>query len=199
MNKNPSKKYVLKDGSEITIRAMARNDGSALHEFFKHIPEEDRLFLKHDVVDKKIIEQWAKDLDYNRVLPLLAIDSGDHIIGDATLHTTDYGWSRHLGEIRLVVGRAYRGRGVGFALSKEIFINALERGLLKITAQMAADQKGAIKVFENLGFTREAVLKNQIIDLKGQTHDLIIMTNDVSEAVKAMERYEAENLVKTTE
>ena len=199
MNKNSSKKYTLKDGSETTIRAMTRNDVSALHEFFKHIPEEDRLFLKHDVVDRKVIERWAKDLDYNRVMPLLAFDGEGRIIGDATLHTKDYGWTRHIGEIRLVVGRAYRSKGVGFALSKEIFLNALERNLLKITAEMAADQMGAIKVFEKLGFTKEAELKNQILDLKGQTHNLIIMTNDVKEAVKAMERYETENLVRTTE
>ncbi len=200
MNKNFLKKYTLKDGSIITIRPMAKNDVNALHDFFKHIPEEDRLFLKHDVADKKVIEQWAKNLDSNTVLSLLAFDGSNKIIGDATLHTKDYGWTRHIGEIRIVVARAYRSKGVGFALSKEIFIHAHERKLLKITAEMAADQLGAIKVFEKLGFVQEAELKNQIIDLKGQTHSLIIMTNDAKEALKAMEQYETEHLnVRSTE
>ncbi|MGB9735322.1 MAG: GNAT family N-acetyltransferase [bacterium] len=194
MNKNSVKKYTLKDGSVISIRAMTKNDVNALHEFFTRIPEEDRLFLKHNVADKKVIETWAKELDYNSVLPLLAFDKDNKIIGDATLHMKDYGWSRHIGEIRIVVSRAYRNKGVGLALSREIFLAALERKLSKIVAQMAADQKGAIKVFEKLGFTKEAELKNHIMDLKGQTHNLVIMSNDVKEAVKAMEAYEAEQL-----
>lgn len=194
MNKNSLKKYTLKDGSVITIRAMTKNDVNALHDFFTHIPEEDRLFLKHDVSDKKIIEKWAKEIDYNAVLPLLAFDKDNKIIGDATLHMKDYGWSRHIGEIRIVVSRAYRNKGVGLVLSKEIFLAALEKKLSKIVAQMAADQKGAIKVFEKLGFTKEAELKNHIMDLKGQLHNLVIMSNDVKEALKVMESYETEQL-----
>ncbi len=194
MNKNSVKKYTLKDGSTISIRAMTRHDVDVIYEFFQHIPEEDRLFLKHDVADKKVIAQWAKELDYNIALPLLAFDKYNKIIGDATLHMEDYGWSRHIGEIRIVVARAWRSKGVGLALLKEIFMAAVEKKLSKIVAQMAADQKGAIKVFEKLGFTKEAELKHHIIDLKGQTHSLIIMSNDVKEAVKSMEAYETEQL-----
>lgn len=194
MNKNSLKKYTLKDGSVISIRAMTKNDINALHDFFQHIPEDDRLFLKHDVADKKVIEAWAKSLDYNTVLPLLAFDKDNKIVGDATLHMKDYGWSRHIGEIRIVVARAWRSKGVGLALSKEIFMAALEKKLSKIVAQMAADQRGALKVFEKIGFSKEAELENHIIDLKGQTHNLIIMSNDVKEAVKTMEAYETEQL-----
>ncbi len=194
MNKNSLKKYTLKDGSVISIRAMTKNDISALHDFFQRIPEDDRLFLKHDVADKKVIETWAKSLDYNTVLPLLAFDKDNKIVGDATLHMKDYGWSRHIGEIRIVVARAWRSKGVGLALLKEIFMAALEKKLSKIVAQMAADQKGALKVFEKIGFSKEAELENHIIDLKGQTHNLIIMSNDVKEAVKSMEAYETEQL-----
>lgn len=173
---------------------MTKNDINALHDFFQRIPEDDRLFLKHDVADKKVIETWAKSLDYNTVLPLLAFDKDNKIVGDATLHMKDYGWSRHIGEIRIVVARACRSKGVGLALLKEIFMAALEKKLSKIVAQMAADQKGALKVFEKIGFSKEAELENHIIDLKGQTHNLIIMSNDVKEAVKSMEAYETEQL-----
>ncbi|MCL4467611.1 MAG: hypothetical protein M1591_01585 [Deltaproteobacteria bacterium] len=49
-------------------------------------------------------------------------------------------------------------------------------------------------MFEKIGFSKEAELENHIIDLKGQTHNLIIMSNDVKEAVKSMEAYETEQL-----
>lgn len=194
MNKNSVRKYTLKDGSTVSIRAMTRQDVKAIHDFFMHIPEEDRLFLKHDVADKSVVEQWAKQLDYNTALPLLAFDKNNTVVGDATLHMEQYGWSRHIGEIRIVVDRAWRSKGVGLALSKEIFMAALERKLSKIVAEMAEDQQGAIKVFEKLGFTKEAELKNHILDLKGKSHNLVIMSNDVKEAVKIMEAYETEHL-----
>ncbi len=194
MNKNSSKAYTLKDGSKITIRPMLKSDGNKLYDFFIHIPEEDREFLRHDVSDKKLIDKWCKELDYDKVLPLLALDKDDKIIGDASLHSESYGWTRHVGEIRIVVSRLYRGKGLGFALSREIFLVALEKKLSKLIAEMAAEQKGAINVFEKLGFVKEAQLKNHIINHKGFTHDLVIMTNDVKEAVKLMEQYEVEKL-----
>ena len=45
---------------------------------------------------------------------------------------------------------------------------------------MAADQKGAIQVFEKLGFKMEALLADCVIDRNDMTHDLIIMSFDVT-------------------
>jgi RimJ/RimL family protein N-acetyltransferase len=45
---------------------------------------------------------------------------------------------------------------------------------------MAASQKGAIQVFEKLGFKAEALLADCVIDRNDRTHDLIIMSYDVS-------------------
>ena len=48
-------------------------------------------------------------------------------------------------------------------------------------AQMTTDQEAAIKVFNRMGFQREARLRNQVMDRDGALHDLQIMSLDVDE------------------
>jgi hypothetical protein len=63
--------YLTEDNHQITIRPMVPGDEEALLDFFRTIPEEDRYYLKEDVIDPGVIQRWAKRLDYSRVLPLL--------------------------------------------------------------------------------------------------------------------------------
>ena len=55
----------INNGEEIVLRLMTPADEVALLEFFKTMPENDRLFLKEDVTDPETIHRWAKNLDYN--------------------------------------------------------------------------------------------------------------------------------------
>jgi hypothetical protein len=41
------------------IRAIEAGDGPALVRFFERIPESDRTFLKEDVGDAHVVEQWV--------------------------------------------------------------------------------------------------------------------------------------------
>lgn len=170
----------LKDGTVVQLRLMSADDLPKLLEFFRTLPEEDRLFLKDDVTSQEVIERWIRELDYDRVLPVLA-DAEGKIVGDATLHLQKYGWSRHCGEIRLVVARDFQRKGLGTILAREIFHHAVLRGLQKLQALMIESQIGALKAFRKLGFRKEATLKDHVLDLKGNRHDLVIMTNDVAE------------------
>jgi RimJ/RimL family protein N-acetyltransferase len=172
------KRITLKDGSEITLRLMDKTDRDKLLEFFRGLPEEDRLFLKDDVTKDEVIDRWVSEINYNRVLPVLAAKE-DKIVGDATLHMQSSGWARHIGEIRCVVERTYQRKGLGTILAREIFRLAVLRGLEKLTAMMIEDQVGAQKAFKKLGFKPEAVLRDHVRDLKGKHHNLLIMTNDV--------------------
>ncbi len=170
----------LKDGSKVTLRPMVKSDVPKLLAFFRKLPEEDRLFLKEDVTDEKVIQRWADELDYDRVFPILA-EVGDEIIADATLHPFERGWSRHVGEVRCVVAKEYQRKGLGTILIREMFHRALQRGLHKLQASMPDKQVGAMKAFQAIGFKKEAVLKEHAVDIKGNKHDLVIMTNSVAE------------------
>jgi len=176
----------LKDGTEVILRPMTEKDKDKLHEFFHSLPEDDKLYLRDDVDKKETIEKWVKNLDYDRVLPILA-EIGGKIVGDATLHRPAYGWMSHVGSIRIVVDKRFRKKGLGTLLAREIFYQALKVGLEKLVAEMASKQSSAIKVFDALGFHQEALLQKHIVDSKGRKHDLVIMANDVEDLWKKIQ------------
>ncbi|MGH9764518.1 MAG: GNAT family N-acetyltransferase, partial [Blastocatellia bacterium] len=88
--------------------------------------------------------------------------------------------TRHMGEILLLILPEYRRIGLGQLIANEVFGLAREMGLRKIVARMASEQKAAPPVFERLGFTAEALLPDYVIDRDGRTHDLIVMSYDVT-------------------
>lgn len=180
------KKITLRDSTVVTLRLMVREDKEGLLAFFRRLPPEDRQFLKDDVTRAEIIDAWVRDLNYDRVLPILA-DYEGRIVGDATLHRQAYGWMRHVGEIRVVTDVYFRRRGLASAMAREIFYLALQFGLDKMVAEMVADQIAAIKVFEKLGFQQEARLANQVVDLHGRKHDLVILTTDIPALMQKMQ------------
>ena len=64
---------------------------------------------------------------------------------------------------------------------KELLENAADEGLEKLTADVVADQGTALEVFSRLGFRKEAVLKEYVLDSEGVKHDLVMMIKDVGE------------------
>lgn len=181
-----SKKAKLKDGTTMMMRTLTKQDGPALLDFFSALPKKDRLFLKEDVTNKSVIDRWLEELDYENTLPIIA-EKDSVIHGDATLHFNNYGWQKHLAEIRCVVSREYRKQGLGTALMRELVHFADMRGVSKITAKMMASQKSAQRAFQKLGFKKAAQIKGFVMDIKGKSHNLVIMVNDVGELWRKME------------
>jgi GNAT superfamily N-acetyltransferase len=105
---------------------------------------------------------------------------GGEIVGYGSLNRKELEWSRHMGEIRIIVNQTYRRTGVGSKLAEEVYTIAHDLGLIKIVAQMPVDQPGGRRMFEGLGFKPEALLTDWVIDAAGQTHDLVVMSYDVS-------------------
>jgi RimJ/RimL family protein N-acetyltransferase len=158
---------------------MVAKDEAGLLAFFQGLSEAERMYLRDDVSDPAVIKGWAESVDYNRVLPILALD-GDRVVGDATLHRNPHSWMRHVGEIRIVVSQDFREKGLARLLAAEVFQNAVTSGLEKLVAEMLTSQHGARRVFARMGFREEAILKDHVLDVDGNRHDLLIMSNDVT-------------------
>ena len=166
-------------GRRVTLRLMGRGDLDKAIQFARNLPEEDLMFLTIDITDTEVMEQWMRGVEAGRADTVLAECDG-RFIGYGSLTYNQLHWTRHLGEIRLLVGRDWRGKGLGKLLVNEVFALAQEKGVQKIVARMAAEQRGALQVFERLGFKAEALLADFVIDRNDRTHDLIVMTYDVT-------------------
>src|ERR1035437_8671982 len=113
------KEIKLKDGSKCKLRPLRKDDEKHFHAFFVGVPEPERMFIKHRVIDPEVIRDWCQNIDLGRNLPLLAFMDGK-IVGDATLHQQLGGWKRHIGRVSVLVHPKYRGRGLARALVSEI-------------------------------------------------------------------------------
>lgn len=176
----------LRDSTPVTIRPMELKDGPAVLEFFRKLPAGDRLFLRDDVTTPEWLDRFCRQIDYITLFPLVAEREG-RIIGNATLSRTLYGWSTHVGELRIAVARPYQRKGLGTALARELVKLAQDFGLEKMVAALMDNQVGAKRAFAKLGFRVEAVLKGHVKDIHRRKHNLVIMTNDVSHIWEAME------------
>jgi GNAT superfamily N-acetyltransferase len=178
MQKDYQKQCKLKDGSVVLLRPLVEEDRQRLIEFFQSLPEDLRLYLRHDVSDEKIIESWTKDIDYSRVFPVIAL-VGDRIVGDVSVHRIPHGWKRHIGTVRVVVASDYHDKGLGSLLINEIVELAAEFGLEKLLAELPLSVPAAIAVFRKAGFSSKAVIEGLVKDLRGRNTDVVIMVCDV--------------------
>lgn len=176
----------LRDGETVAFQPLKPGDMDALRSFYGGLPEEDRLVLKDDVTTLDWSRRFRQRLESGEVISLVA-RKGASIVGEGTLYRTFHGWTRHVGEIRIACGAKYRRKGMGTALVSTLVKLATDLGIEKIIVQVVADQVGARRTFEKLGFHKDAVLPHHVMDLNGAKHDLILMANDIPLIWAAME------------
>jgi len=166
-------------GVEMTLRLMEPSDRDAILSFARALPDHDLLFLRTDVTDPKVVDEWIENLKKGRTITVMA-ESGGELLGYASLHHNEVLWTRHVGEIRVLLKPELRGFGLGKALANEVFAIAKDLGLQKVMVQMTTDQRGARGMVESLGFRPEALLADFVMGRDGRTYDLLIMSYDVT-------------------
>jgi len=173
------KTWHLEGGTKVTVRPMGREDRAKVAAFFQSLPEGDLRALKDNVRDPWIIDQWVQQLNYDRVLPLLAEVDG-RVIADASLHRRREGWRRHLGGVRVAVDPAYRQKGLASLLIDELIDIATREGLERLYAEIPGENAAAIETFRKRGFEEVARFERNLIDLAGTYHDLVVLHLDLA-------------------
>lgn len=172
------KESKLKDGTRVLLRPLVAEDQQRLISFFQTLPEEQRMYLRHDVTDPEVVKSWTENINYEKVFPLVAL-VGDRIVGDVTLHRIPHGWKSHIGHIRVVVDHEFHNKGLGTLLVNEMVELAGEFGLEKLWAELPLNSPGAIAVFRKAGFSSKAVIDGLVKDLRGRDTEVVIMICDI--------------------
>jgi len=178
VNRNYPRTLMYADG-DIVLRLMTPDDGEAVLAFAQKLAPHDLLFLRRDIGQPKVVAAWMEATRAGGIVTLLAL-RGATVVGCATIVRDALSWSSHVGELRVIVAASQRGKGLGQTLTQECFAIAVGLGVDKLMAQMTVDQRGAIDVFEGLGFRAEALLKEHVRDREGAKHDIVILSQDVA-------------------
>lgn len=166
----------------VDLRPLTPDDVDRLHEFFATVPSEEWTFFKEDVTDPEVAQRWVHD---DRSVRRLAVGPGGEIVAFAALHP-GVGGSSHVASVTLVVAGAARRQGLGRALARQMLTEALEHGFKKVTVETAANNAAAVRMFRDIGFEPEALLRDQFYGRDGELHDIVILAHAVDETWSTM-------------
>lgn len=168
------REITLRNGVTLVFRPMDRDDVDRLWIFFQRVPPEDKMYFRQDVSRREVVQHWADTLDYNLVLPILALE-GDRVVGDATLHRQRAGWKQRVGVVRVQIAPDYRHLGLGTAMVRELRHLGEKSALHYLMAEVIEEQAAAVRAFEKMGFVRAATFQDFANDQKGGLHNLLVL------------------------
>jgi GNAT superfamily N-acetyltransferase len=165
---------LLRDGRRVLLRLFTENDTGPLYDFFQRLPGEIRRFAWDRIDNRALVESWGRELDYAKVLPILAVD-GNKIVADATLHRREGSPLRLVGRIKWLLDPAWRGVGLGNVLINKFIDIARSNGLRHLTCMLISDlEADAVKTLSELGF-QGYTIPGYGTDPDGNQHDMIKM------------------------
>lgn len=152
--------------------------------FFAALPVEDLTFVKEEVTDEATLRSWTVAVAGEQ--RWVALGPAGDIAGFVAVLALPR-WSDHVGELRLVVDPGHRRQGWGRRLARHALTAAVGAGLSKVQVEVVADSRDLLTMFEGLGFTAEALLRDQIRDRSGALRDLVLLAHDVTGTWQSME------------
>ena len=167
----------LKDGANVLLRPMVQEDRPYLDQLYLSANDDDVCYLRDNVKDETILQSWCDNLNYNIVLPMLAVVK-DHAVGSGTLHFNK-GPKRHIGEVRLFLAKDFRKRGLGTKMLRVLVDFARRQGLSLLAAEVTSDQPKVVHAFEQIGFTARCTLEDYFMFPDGDCTDVVLMTMEL--------------------
>lgn len=176
----------LKNGTRFVIRDLTIDDLDKLVTFYRTLPASERNYLRVDVTKEEVVERRLKTAEERMVSWITALN-GEHMIAEGRLERFGDDWRKDHGEVRLIVARDFRHKGVGLRMLRKLHHIAVEQKVKKVIAKILRPQEGARKILKKLGFREEIVLPHYVTDQKHKIQDLLIMTCNMDNFWKELE------------
>jgi len=175
------REIVAKDGTPILLRPLVQEDEQRLNEFFASMEDEEIWFLRADVDDPTVLRKWMKELDFDRILPILAVRAeDDSIVGFLALYRRPAACMKHIAHLRIVISPAHRHHRLGSWMMLDLIRLAMDMGIEKLVAEFVAGvEEAAINAAHKLDFFEQARFRDYVKDPRGGYHDLIIMIKNL--------------------
>ncbi|MGH4036773.1 MAG: N-acetyltransferase family protein [Sphaerochaeta sp.] len=154
-------KYLLKNGKEIMIRDAEEDDARNLIEYVKKIiPQSDNLTFEKGEFTLTVEgeKQFISSINSTTNQCFLLAFSGDEIIGNLCITSSNRAKLKHSGEMSITVTKKYWNQGTATCLMKELTKWLETSTLRKVNLSVKEDNKNAIKLYEKFGFKQEGVI-----------------------------------------
>jgi len=153
------RKVGLKDGREVKLRVARQRDARATIKLVGAVAAEHEFYLV-DRVDFKLKEElaWLRRHRGGREgIMILAEDGAGHLVGNCSSTREKYPKALHMAHLGIGLRKEYRGVGLGRELMLEAIAWSRRAGVKKLTLQVFATNKRAIRLYRDLGFEFDGV------------------------------------------
>jgi GNAT superfamily N-acetyltransferase len=148
-----SAKLETRSGVKLNVRPAAPDDEPGLIEFFRHVAPEDLRFrfltavraVGHDLAHPLVA------VDHSRTENLLAFDAETGALVATAMVAADPDLER--AEVAIAIRSDYKHRGVGWTLLAHASDYAAARGIKRLESIECCDNREAISVEKEMGFT----------------------------------------------
>ena len=153
-------------GRTVVLRSAEIADAEALIDYLKittgetpfliREPEEVTITLEQE---KSFIES---KIEAERELMLIATIDGKHIGNCSLMEIAPYKRYAHRCEVAIALYQEYCGCGIGKVMMQTVLDVAKELGYEQAELEVISDNKGAIAMYESLGFEKYGVFPNNM-------------------------------------
>ncbi|MFM5885265.1 MAG: GNAT family N-acetyltransferase [Novosphingobium sp.] len=176
-------------GTAVTLRPLEPGDADTVRRFAEAMPPHDLLFLLRDIRNPRVVAAWLDQIASGQIESLLALGADGTLLACTALVRDELSWSPHVAEVRILIAPAARGTGLGRLLALECVNAARSAGVEKLYVRMTPDQSAALRVFEDMGFQPEALLRDQVRDAGGEAHDILILALNLARQGRQQDAY----------
>ena len=173
------KEITLRNDARAILRPMTPGDADGLWNFLRQLPEIDKSHFHEDVDSREVVERWARSIDYDAALPILAT-RGDRVVGTVTLYRNKSGWKQRVGIVRILIAPDHRHLGLGTAMIREIRHLGEKAALNYLLAEVIEEQEAAVRALERMGFEKAGIYRKFINDRMGHLHNLVVLLHPMS-------------------
>jgi RimJ/RimL family protein N-acetyltransferase len=155
------KTFIAKTGETIHFRPEQASDTEMLWGMFSTLSEATVSNLIPPFTRERV-EGWTRNIDYNKVLAIVAVTGDERIVATASLQFNPQEVLRHNAELGITVHDSYQNRGIGTALLSHLLGIAKERGIKKVHLTVRIDNERAIRLYSKFGFKTEGTFLKEM-------------------------------------
>ena len=142
----------LRHRNDVHVRPIRPEDEDRLRRFFAEVTPDDlrqRYFSPVKHISQAFIARLTQ-IDYARVIVLLAVDGNDEVLGIAQIHADP---ELDTGEYAILLRSNLKGQGLGWALMQQLILQARRFGLQHISGQVLRENTSMLDMCRQLGFS----------------------------------------------
>jgi RimJ/RimL family protein N-acetyltransferase len=152
----------LRNGTEVTVRAIRPEDKGLVIAAFKELEEGtiySRFFApKKDLTDREL--NWATEVDFFGTVALVCciIENGrERIIGGGRYIAADESDPPSSAEVAFIVEEDYQGLGIASALFRHLVSIGRQQGISRFEAEVLSSNRAMLSVFSRAGLPMTTV------------------------------------------